>query len=130
MSKFFIEANKADVFSRFTCNSLIMRFRLLPCRTTWAWEIRSSGTKGAGTETMGLELLLLPLPPIITPGAPPILPLLAPLPPPRMAELLRIIRARDLDIPALLPLPLLPLPLGVEFELPTWLLLMLEKWVF
>lgn len=99
----------------------MIRLRLFPCNTTCAWDIRSSGTNGAGTDAMGRELLPLP-PPIITPGGPPIRPPLLfppPLLPPRIAELLRIIRARERDIPALLPLPLLPLPFGAELEFPT-----------
>lgn len=68
---------------------------------------------------MGRELLPLP-PPIITPGGPirPPLPLPPPLLPPRIAELLRMILARDRDI-VLLPLPLLPFPFGAELEFPT-----------
>lgn len=79
---------------------------------------------------MGLELppLLLPM---ITPGGP-ILPLaLVPVPllPPRIPELLRIIRLRDrVDVIVLtLPLPVPLLLLGVEFALPEWLLLLLLK---
>jgi len=105
----------------------MIKLRLFPCSTTCAWDMRSSGTKGAGTDAMGRELLPLP-PPIMTPGGPmrPPLPLPPPLLPPRIAELLRMILARDRDI-VLLPLPLLPLPFGAEFEFPTWFLLVLQQ---
>lgn len=103
-----------------TCNSLMIRLRLFPCNTTCACDIRSSGTNGAGTDVMERALLLLP-PPIITPGGPirPLPPLPPLLLPPRIAELLRMILARERDIPALLLLLPLPFPLDAELEFPT-----------
>lgn len=95
-----------------TCNSLMMRFLLFPWRTTWACEISSSGTNGAGTTGRDEPELPPPLPPMITPA-----PELRPPPPRNGAEDVRMIRAlvrvswREDPLPPLLPPPNNPLEL-------------------
>lgn len=91
-----IDNNKCTLYGnsnpQLTCNSRIITFRLLPCKTTCACETNSSGTNGAGTVTKDLPDELLP---IITPAPRE----LEPLPWPLLlrTDVVRIlIRARDL----------------------------------
>ncbi len=94
-----------------TCNSLTIMLLLFPCNTTWAWDIKSSGTYEAGTT--GLELGW-------PPAAEPIMTRVEPEPPRKEVPLDLIIRARvrviwrvvfELPPPAPLSCPPLPPPL-------------------
>lgn len=107
---------------KITCSSLMMRFLLFPCNTTWACDTSSSGTYGAGT--IGRDPPTAPPAPapapIITPGAPRP-PAVPPAPPaaPRREAFERIMRGarvlaswRLLELepePPVLPTLLLPM---------------------